>query len=155
MANKLLIVISMSLAEKIEQDFKQALKEKQAERVSVLRLLKSALHNKAIEDKKQTLDDEQVVLVLKKELKKHKDSLEAFQAAGREDLSSKEAREAEIIAAYLPAMLSEEEIKKIIDEVVASGLSGFGPVMKEVVIRTQGLADGKIIQGLVKAKLGL
>jgi uncharacterized protein YqeY len=145
----------MSLEEKIEQDFKQALKAKQAEKVSVLRMLKSAFKNKAIEEKKTALDDELAMLVLQKELKKHKDSIEAFQLAGREDLAKKESQEAGVLEVYLPARLPEVEVQKIVEEVVASGLADFGPVMKETMARTKGLADGKLVQSLVKAKLGL
>lgn len=145
----------MSLAQNIEIDFKNALKEQDALKLSVLRMLKSALKNEVIAKKQAELNDEEVSLVLRRELKKRQDSILAFESAGRNDLADQEKAEAIIIEAYLPALMSEEDIAKIVDAVVVSGINGFGLVMKEVMAQTKGQADGQLVQKLVKAKLAL
>ncbi len=145
----------MSLAQNIEIDFKNALKEQAALKLSVLRMLKSALKNEAIAKKQTELNDEEVGLVLRRELKKRQDSILAFESAGRHDLADQEKAEAIIIEAYLPALMSEEDVTKIVDSVIASGVNSFGLVMKEVITQTKGQADGQLVQKLVKAKLAL
>ena len=145
----------MSLAQNIEIDFKNALKEQAVLKLSVLRMLKSALKNEAIAKKQAELNDEEVVLVLRRELKKRQDSILAFSSAGRNDLADQEKAEAEIINAYLPALMAETDVARIVDAVIASGVNGFGLVMKEVMAQTKGQADGQLVQKLVKAKLAL
>ena len=145
----------MSLAQDIEIDFKNALREQNALKLSVLRMLKSALKNEAIAKKQAELIDEEVVAVLRRELKKRQDSILAFSSAGRNDLAEQEKAEAELISVYLPALMAEEDIAKIVEEIIASGVTGFGLVMKEVMSKTNGQADGQLVQKLVKAKLAL
>ena len=145
----------MSKAEQIELDFKTALKEKQVLKLSLLRMLKSALKNEEIAKKQATLSDEEVIAVLRRELKKRQDSIIAFEAAARNDLAAQEKAEAEIIDAYLPALMSEADISKIVSAIIASGVNNFGQVMKEVMLQSKGQADGQIVQKLVKAQLGL
>ena len=145
----------MTLSEQIENDLKNALREKNEQLVSCLRMLKSSLKNQAIEARVPQLDDLQVMAVLKRELKKRQDSANQFKVGNREDLAAKENEEAEIIAKYLPPAMSEAELIKIVDEVVAGGLNNFGQVMKEVMTRTGAQADGQMVQRLVKNKLGL
>ncbi len=145
----------MSLAQDIEIDFKNALREQNALKLSVLRMLKSALKNEAIAKKQAELIDEEVVAVLRRELKKRQDSILAFSSAGRNDLADQEKAEAELIGVYLPALMAEEDIAKIVEEIIASGVTGFGLVMKEVMSKTNGQADGQLVQKLVKAKLAL
>jgi len=122
--------------------------------VSTLRMLRSALKNFAIEKRKTNLEDEEVTAGIKRELKKRQDSIAFYKEAKRDDLLSREQQEAGILAAYLPPELSIEDVKKIIDEVIAQGHQGFGPVMKEVMNQSKGQADGKLVQQLVKEKLG-
>jgi len=145
----------MSLAQDIEIDFKNALREQNALKLSVLRMLKSALKNEAIAKKQAELIDEEVIAVLRRELKKRQDSILAFSSAGRNDLADQEKAEAELIGVYLPALMAEEDIAKIVEEIIASGVTGFGLVMKEVMSKTNGQADGQLVQKLVKAKLAL
>jgi uncharacterized protein YqeY len=145
----------MTLSEQIENDLKNALREKNEQLVSCLRMLKSSLKNQAIEARVPQLDDLQVMAVLKRELKKRQDSANQFKAGNRDDLAAKEIQEAEIIGKYLPPAMSEAELIKIVDEVVASGLNNFGQVMKEVMTKTGAQADGQMVQRLVKNKLGL
>ncbi len=145
----------MALSEQIENDLKNALREKNESLVSCLRMLKSALKNQAIEARVPQLDDLQVIAVLKRELKKRQDSANQFKTGNREDLAAKENEEAKIIAKYLPPAMPEAELIKIVDEVIASGLNNFGQVMKEVMTITGAQADGQMVQMLVKKKLGL
>lgn len=145
----------MSLNQTIDNDFKNALKDKQTLKLSVLRMLKSALKNEVIARKQAELSDDDIIAVLRRELKKRQDSILAFETAGRQDLADQEKAEAEFIGIYLPALMSEADIEKIVDEVVGSGITGFGLVMKEVMAKTKGQADGQIVQKLVKAKLAL
>lgn len=143
----------MSLEQNIEQDYKEAFKSKKETEVNTLRMLRSALKNLAIDKKTDSLSDEDVVSIVKKELKKRQDSVESFKKAGRDDLSSKEEAEMTILEKYMPAMLSEEEVEKIIDQVIAGGQNNFGQVMKEVMAQTKGQADGKLVTEKVKQKL--
>ncbi len=145
----------MSLSEQIENDLKNALREKNESLVSCLRMLKSSLKNQAIEARLAELDDLQVIAVLKRELKKRQDSASQFQTGNRPDLAAKENEEAELIAKYLPPAMPEADLAKVVDEVVSGGLNNFGEVMKEVMLRTGGQADGQMVQRLVKNKLGL
>jgi len=148
-------MIIMQLQEKIDQDFKESLKNKEELRLNTMRMLRSALKNKQIELRQETLEEKDIFAVIQKELKKRKDAAEAFRSAGRDDLLVKEEAEAKILEAYLPEMMSEEDIKNIIDQIVAQGNDNFGQVMKEVMSMTQGQADGQVVQRLVKEKLQL
>jgi uncharacterized protein len=143
----------MSLNQDIEQNLIQALKDKDQSKVSVLRMLKSALHNQVIALKKGELTEEEVTAIIRQELKKRQDSIAAYTEAQRKDLADQEKIEADILSAYLPAMLSEEEVTAIVDQVIASGIDNFGQAMKEVMNQTKGRADGQLVQQLVKSKL--
>ena len=145
----------MSLQKDIEKDFIVAFKAKKDIEVSTLRMLRSALKNLAIDKKIEVLDDDDVLSIAKKELKKRQDSIEAFRTAGRDDLLAREEAEAKVLQVYMPAMMSAEEVDKIVDTVLSDGHDNFGLVMKEVMARTKGQADGKMIQEKVKKKLNL
>ncbi len=141
---------------KIETDLKEALKNKDGQRLSVLRMIIAALHNEAINLKKkdQGLSDQEELAVLKREVKKRKDSVSAYQEGGRGELAEKEQAEISIIEQYLPANLSETEIKKIVEEVVTSmgevNENQFGIVMKNVMAKLAGQADGSVVSQVVK-----
>jgi uncharacterized protein len=149
----------MALTEKINSDLKEAMKNKEAEKLSVLRMLNAAWQNEAIAlGKKETgLSDEEAVKVIKKEVKKRKDSVEQFIAGNRPELAAGEQKEAEILSAYLPAEMSEEELKKIVAEVISEmgevAPSQFGLVMKNVMAKTSGKADGGMVSRVVKEVL--
>jgi uncharacterized protein YqeY len=149
----------MTLTEKITNDLKEAMKKKEAEKLSVLRMLNAALQNEtiALGKKDAGLNDDEAIKVIKKEVKKRKDSVDQFMAGGRTELAEKEKREMEILAAYLPAEMSEEELKKIVAEVLAEmgevAPSQFGVVMKAVMAKAGGQADGAVISKLVKEGL--
>lgn len=145
----------MSLIQTIDNDFKQALKDKAEAKVSTLRMLKSAIKNQAIELRKSDLDDQETVAVLRRELKKRQDSIKQFQAGGRADLADKEAAEAGLIGRYLPAQLSSEDLEKVVDELIAGGTNTFGPLMKAAMAKLGAQADGQMVSQIVKSRLGL
>ena len=145
------------LEEKILKDYTAAMKTKDKIKSSTLSFLRSNLMNQAIKLKKQSLEDAEVISVIKKLLKQHQDSIEQFKQGGREDLVTKETQELEILKSYMPAQLSADEIKQIIDEVAseiqAKSLKDMGWLMKEVMKRLASQADGKLVSDLVKQRL--
>lgn len=149
----------MSFQAQIDQDLKEAMKAKQAERLGVIRMLKSALKNLAIEKGgiDFVLDDATALSVVRKEMKKRQDSIEGFEKGNRPDLAAKEKAEAEILAAYLPKPFTPEEIaalvKEAIAEVGATSKAQMGAVMKVANERAAGRADGKTLSAAVNAQL--
>lgn len=145
----------MTLAERIEGDLRQAMRQKNEAEVSVLRMVKSALHNYAIAKRQKELPEDEVLKVIQSEAKKRRESIAAFTAGGRDELSAKEQAELALIERYLPQQLSEVEITQIVQECVAAVGDGaqFGTVMKAVMAKVQGRADGKAVSAAVKAAL--
>lgn len=147
------------LEEKLEQDIKSALLAGDSQRVSTLRQMKSALLNvKVATGKRESgLADEEVQQVLAKEAKKRQESAALYRQGGNEDRAKAELAEKELIETYLPDQLSEDEIKKLIDEVInetgASGLQSLGVVIGQVKKRAGPSADGGAIAQLVKERL--
>lgn len=148
----------MALTERINDDLKAAMKSRDEAKVSTLRMLKAAVSNAAIQKGKADLEDGEILEVIQRSLKQHQESVEAFTKGGRADLVQKETREAEILKGYLPAALPEAELKALIQEAVreagASGPQGMGSVMKAVMPKIKGRADGKQVSDLVKQILG-
>ncbi len=143
----------MPLIEKIEEDFKNALKSGERLKISVLRLLKSALKNKEIELQRPLTDDD-CLSVISSQIKQRRDSIEQYDKAGRSDLAQNEKAELDILAGYLPRQLSQEEIDQLIMETIkeigARGLKDMGAVMKVLMPKVKGGADGKIVNQRVK-----
>lgn len=143
----------MALSEQIEKDFVAAMKNKDAEKVSTLRLAKAALSNYRIEKKRDDLKDDEVVAILQKQAKQHSESMESYKKAGREDLAAREEKELAVIMGYLPRQLSEGEIKVVVEGIAASlgasGKSAIGQVMKEAMVKLKGKADGKLVNRIV------
>jgi uncharacterized protein YqeY len=146
----------MSLEERLVEEMKQAMKSNDKLRLSTIRMIRSASKNKEIELRKK-LEDEDVVKVIQAMVRKGEESVEQFQAGGRMDLVEKEKNEIEILKSFLPQPLSQEEILKIIDQSIqetqASSLKDIGKVMKSVMPKIGGKADGKLINQLVKERL--
>jgi uncharacterized protein len=144
------------LREKIDTDLKNALKSKDAIRVSTLRFLKSAMQNLAIEKRKE-LDDSDIICVIKKQVKQRKDSIEGFTQGKRMDLVQKEKEELDILAEYLPAELNKEGIillvKESIAESKARSLKDMGNVIRLVMAKSEGRADGSSVSAIVKEEL--
>ena len=146
----------MSLKDRLMQDMKEAMKARDQLRLSTLRLLISEIKNKEI-DSKGELKDEDILSIIQKAVKQRQDSIAQYEKGGRQDLADKEKAELEILKAYLPEELSQEEILKIIDEAIAAtGASSpkeMGKVMKEVMPKVKGRADGKLVNELVRKRL--
>jgi uncharacterized protein YqeY len=143
------------IAEKIVNDYKQALKDKNALVVESLRNLKAEIKNVEIA-KQKTLDDEQVMQVISKKVKQHKDSIESFKAGNRMDLVEHEMSQMKILADYMPEQLTDQEIEALVVGAVKSldaKPGDFGKVMKEVVQEAKGRADGSRISPIVKKVL--
>jgi uncharacterized protein len=151
----------MTLKEKISEDLKAAMKSGEKLRLETLRTLRAALMEREIEKRggagPMTPDDE--VAVLASAAKKRKESIESFTQGGRLDLVEQETRELEIIREYLPKQLSQEDVERVIAAAVAStgavAPTDFGRVMPLVMKELKGKADGRLIQELVKKKLGM
>ncbi len=147
----------MSLLDQIITDITAAMKAKDADRLSTLRMVKANLMNRKIE-KGSELSDEEVQKALQSLLKQRKDSIEQYTTAGREDLAAKEAAEVTIIEAYLPSSATHEEIEKAVADAVArtgaSSMKDMGTIMKAALENLAGKnADGKTVSDAVKAKL--
>ena len=142
----------MNLKERLDQDVKDSLKSKDSVKTTTLRLLKSNIKNKEI-DLKEELKEEEIIKVLRQELKKRSESIKAYQEAGRDELRIQVEKEYKIINEYLPELMSEDDIIKIVEEIIATGLDNFGQIMKEVMIKTKGQADGALVQKIVKDKI--
>ncbi len=145
----------MSIALELEKDIVNALKQGEKKRAEVLRSLKAAIKNELIAKKLTTADDQLVLTVLKREIKRRKEAIEMYKQGGRDDLVGQEQAELAILEEYLPPMLSTEELKVIIEKVFDSlpaAEKDFGKVMKMVMAEVNGRADGKVVAELVKSK---
>ncbi len=148
----------MPIADQIEQDFIQAMKSKNADLVSTLRMVKAAFSNYKIEKKKDKLEDPEAVEVLQKQVKQRRESVESFEKAGRQDLAGKEKKEITFLEKYLPKQLADEEIKTLARKAVAASgaktKADAGKVMKELMPAVKGKADGKRVNEIVMSLLG-
>ena len=147
----------MALLDQLNADMKEAMKAKQNDRLSVIRMLKASLQNESIHLGVAELNEEQELTVLSREVKQRRDSLKEFRDADREDLAEKIEQELVYLNAYLPAQLTEEEIKQLISETAkmnnAINPSDMGKLMGAIVPKTKGRADGALVSTLVKAYL--
>ena len=143
----------MSLQERISAELKAAMLARDADRLSTLRLLKSALGYAQIERKTESLPDADVVAIVQKEVKKRRDSVEQFEKGGRAELAAKEKQEIAVLESFLPKPLSPEELDKLVRDTIqetgATGKKDMGAVIKAVQAKAAGRADGKTISGLV------
>ncbi len=146
----------MSLKDQITEDMKTAMRAKDSERLGTIRLLQAAMKQKEV-DERITLDDVAVVAIVDKLIKQRKDSIAAFEGAGRQDLADKEKAEMTVLQAYLPARMSEAEVtsavQAIVAEVGAKGPGDMGKVMGVVKTRLAGKADMGQVSSAVKAAL--
>ncbi|MGZ4962105.1 MAG: GatB/YqeY domain-containing protein [Limisphaerales bacterium] len=143
----------MALADTLAQEIKSAMLAKDADRLSTLRMLKSAMGYAAIEKKTDSLGEGDAVSIVQKEVKKRRDSIEQFEKGGRPELAEKEKKEIVILEGFLPKALSPEELEQLvkatISEVGATSKKDMGAVIKAVQAKAAGRADGKSISGLV------
>jgi uncharacterized protein YqeY len=149
----------MDFQARVDQEIKEAMKARAATRLDVLRMLKTALKNLAIEKGGVDfrLDEASALAVVRKEMKKRQDSIESFSAGGRPELAEKEKEEAEILATFLPKPLSETEIAELVRECIAeagaTSKAQMGAVMKLAQEKAAGRADGKLLSSAVSAAL--
>lgn len=147
----------MSLQERLTDDMKQAMRAKQKDRLTTIRMVKASLQNEAIKFGRQDLTEEEELTVLNREMKQRRDSLREFESAGREDLASKVADEIVVLEAYMPEQLSEDEVTAIVKAAIAqtnaTGPSDMGKVMGVVMPKVKGKADGGLVNRIVKQQL--
>jgi len=153
----LLTIISMKLYEKITADMKAAMKGRDVQTLSILRMLLASLKNKMIETRKE-LEDAEVVATVRSDIKKIEDALESFVAGEREDLADKARSELVILKTYLPPEMSEEDlekaIKKVIDQLEDGSASDIGKAMGKVMQELKGQVDGARVKAMLARILG-
>ncbi|MGJ7921419.1 GatB/YqeY domain-containing protein [Neobacillus sp. LXY-4] len=146
----------MSLLERLNNDMKQAMKNKEKDKLSVIRMIKASLQNEAIKLGRELVEEEELT-VLSREMKQRKDSLHEFEKAGREDLAEKLRTELTFVELYMPKQLSEEEVaeivKQTISEVGATSKAEMGKVMSAIMPKVKGKADGTLVNKLVQQHL--
>lgn len=148
---------NMSLKQQISEDMKNAMRAKDSVRLGAIRLLQAAIKQREV-DERIDLDDTAVIAVIEKMLKQRRDSIAAYESANRTDLADVEKFEVSVLQTYLPQQLTEEEIKAILEKVVADtgaeGVKDMGKVMAAIKSLVAGKADMGKISGLIKARLG-
>lgn len=146
----------MPLKEQLSDDLKNAMRQGDALRRTTIRFVLSAIHNDEIARQKD-LDEDGVIQVLTKQAQQRRDSIEAFQDANRQDLADKEQAELEIIAAYLPERMTEDEVREVVRQVLsdsgASGPQDMSKVMGRLMPKVRGRADGKMVSTMVNEML--
>lgn len=147
----------MEIREKITADVKAAMIAKDSVKLGALRMLQSAVKNREIELRPNPITEEDVMGVLKKLVKQRKESIDQFQQAGRQDLVDQETAELKVLEVYLPAQMSRDQIEALVTDVIAAlgakTVKDMGPVMKEVIARSGGAADNKVVSEIIKSKL--
>jgi uncharacterized protein YqeY len=145
------------LRDQIADDMRASMKAREQTRVSTLRMLMAAMKNTQVE-KGHELDDEEVVEVIAREAKRRRESMDAFSKGGRAELVDKERSELAVLEAYLPERLSDDELAGLVDEAIAeSGATSpkeMGQVMKALMPKVKGRADGAAVSAMVRARLG-
>ncbi len=144
------------LFQKLQEEMKAAMKGGDKDRLSTIRMLISEIKKVQIDSKKELTDDE-ILSILQKYVKQRKEAYEQYSKAGREDLANKELKEIEIVQEFLPQPLSEEEIVKIVQQTIsdlgASSIKDMGKVVKAVMEKVKGRAEGSVVSKIVKEKL--
>ncbi|AOC56101.1 MULTISPECIES: GatB/YqeY domain-containing protein [Bacillus] len=147
----------MSLLEQLNTDMKLFMKNREKDKLVVIRMVKASLQNEAIKLKKDSLTGDEELTVLSREIKQRKDSLHEFSKANRLDLVDKVQKEIDILDVYLPEQFSEEELQTIVKETIAetgaSSKADMGKVMSAIMPKVKGKADGAVINRLVSEQL--
>ena len=145
------------LEDQLQKDYIQAMKDRDAVKSSTVNFLRAQIKNVRIEKRSETLEDKDVVTVIKKQIKQRQDSIEQYEKGGRKDLADKEAAEMAILKTYLPEELSGEVLQQLVDHAVAEtgaqSMKDMGNVIKAVAAKAQGKADNRVISELVKKAL--
>lgn len=149
-------MVTNTLKERLTTEMREAMKARQAIRLSALRLLSASVKNREVEVGHE-LSDEEFVEVAVREVKRRKEAIEAYESAGREDRAGVEREEQQVLEAYLPPAMSDADVDALIDEAItttgASGPGDLGKVMGLVMGKAKGRADGKLVQAKVRARL--
>lgn len=144
------------MVERLKQDMIAAMKGKEKERLTVIRMVKAAMDQEHI-DRKKEINDELLIDVVNKQIKMRKDSISEFEKGNRNDLIDKTQSEIDILMTYLPEQLSDEEVVKTIDDVFEliqpETQKDMGKVMKEATVRLKGKADMKVVSEIIKSRL--
>jgi uncharacterized protein YqeY len=147
----------MEIRDRIMNDIKVAMKEKNQVRLNALRFLQSAIKNREIDMRPNPITHDEVIGVIKRLVKQRKESIDQYKAGGRQDLVDQETAELGILEELLPAQLGQEQIEQIVRDVIvalnAKSIKDMGGVIKEVIARTQGNADNKLVSEIVKKSL--
>lgn len=147
----------MSLLDRLTDDMKQAMRNKEKEKLAVIRMIKSSFQNEAIKVGKDVLSEDEELTIVNRELKQRKDSLKEFDDAGRDDLVEKTKQEIEIVMEYLPEQLSEDELTEIVNETIAevqaSSKADMGKVMGAIMPKVKGKAEGGLVNRIVLQQL--
>ncbi len=139
----------------IDSDLKDAQKAKDETKLGALRILKSEIKNAEIEKRSELTEDE-VLKVIAKKVKQHKDSIESFKSGGRQDLVEHEEKQMAVLMHYLPAQMSEDNVRALVKEVITAmdaKQADFGKVMKEVLAKAKGQTDGSVVSKIAKEEL--
>ena len=146
-----------ALKDQIRADLKEAMKAKEKERTGTIRMLLAAIQTAETEGSKHEVDDAEIQKIIAREIKKRRESAEIYQSNGREDLAETELAEANVLEAYQPKQLTDDELAALIDDTVAetgaTSMAQMGQVMKAATAKAEGRADGKRISEAVKARL--
>lgn len=142
-----------TLLERLESDYKTALKAREQHKVETLRLIKAAAQRMAIDKRKDTLDDQETIQILSQQAKQRRETMDAAKQGNRQDVLVQATAELEMINAYLPKPLSVDEVKRLIEEAIAIVGPNQGPIMKHVMAKAAGTADGKLVSQLVVERL--
>lgn len=149
--------VKSMLEEQLQKDYFQAMKDRDAAKASTVNFLRAQLKNVRIEKRSETLEDKDVVAVIKKQIKQRQDSIEQYEKGGRKDLADKETAEMAILKSYLPEELSEHALRQFIEQAIretgAQSMKDMGNVIKAVAAKAQGRTDNRVVSELVKKAL--
>lgn len=149
--------MASEILDRLLADIKEAMKARDKDRLETLRFLHAEIKNFQVDERKEPTDED-VAAIVGKAIKSRQDAIEQFKAGGRDDLAAKEQFQIDICKAYQPEQLSEAEIESLVDEVIAktgaTGRKDTGRVMKEIMPRVKGKADGRLVSAVVGRKLG-
>ena len=142
-----------TLAERIEADYKTALKAGERVRVDTLRLIKAGMQRVAIDKRKDALDDQEITQVLTQQAKQRRETIESAKGTSRQDVLTQATQELAILNAYLPQPLSADALKQLIEDAIKAVGPNQGQIMKQVMSQVAGAADGKVVSQLVGERL--
>ena len=142
-----------TLVERVEADYKTAMKAGDRRRVDTLRLIKAGVQRVAMDKRKETLEDPEVVQVLSQQAKQRQETIDSAKQTNRPDILTQATEELEILRSYLPKQLSPDELRGLINEAVAAVGLQQGPIMKYVMGQAAGAADGKLVNQLVAERV--